>query len=227
MTATKLYRVEFGTRFRHIAVLDLIFENIAIAVSSYEIASRTVHSEPEDRWQYLIYLENQMNQDEIFTLISQYIEGDISIFEEVPKDGVSEVQNNAKSMQIGSFYVSNSHLISQAPNDSIAIQIEAGRAFGTGEHYTTSGCLEMLSFVDLTPLEILDVGTGSGILAIGSKKLWKEAKVFATEIDQDALKVAKDNANVNCVAITFENNYALEDYKEKFDLIIWSVRQKS
>lgn len=223
MEATKLYRVEFSTRFKNIEVLDLIFEDIALATSSYEIESHTVHSEADDRWRYLLYTNNIIDKEYLLKLAHDFIEGSLSIFEEEPQDWVSTVQAQAKSIAAGKFYVSNAHLISKAPDDLIKIQIEAGRAFGTGEHFTTSGCLEMLSSIDLIPSAILDVGTGSGILAIGAKKLWNKARVIATEIDLDALEVAKVNAQINGVSIEFYQDYALDEYINKFDLIICNI----
>ena len=82
------------------------------------------------------------------------------------------------------------------------MKIEAGLAFGTGHHETTSLCLEALS--DLARGQaafrnVLDLGTGTGLLAIGAAKLWKR-RVLASDIDPVAVEVTRENARANGVA---------------------------
>ena len=82
----------------------------------------------------------------------------------------------------------------------LAIEIEAGLAFGTGHHGTTAGCLEMIDDVVRRerPRNALDLGTGSGVLAIALAKLL-HIPVLATDIDPVATRVAADNARLNGV----------------------------
>jgi ribosomal protein L11 methyltransferase len=88
-----------------------------------------------------------------------------------------------------------------APGDRLVLTIEPGRAFGTGHHGTTAGCLELLeSIVTLEqPSRALDLGTGSGILAIAAARLGV-AEVLACDSDPDAIAAAAANAAVNGVA---------------------------
>ncbi|TGV47351.1 50S ribosomal protein L11 methyltransferase, partial [Mesorhizobium sp. M2D.F.Ca.ET.160.01.1.1] len=82
----------------------------------------------------------------------------------------------------------------------LAIEIEAGLAFGTGHHGTTAGCLEMLEKVVRRehPRNALDLGTGSAVLAIAVAKL-AHIPVLATDIDPVAVRVAAANARLNHV----------------------------
>ena len=89
------------------------------------------------------------------------------------------------------------------------IEIEAALAFGTGHHGTTRGCLLALDRLcksrrggEAAP-RILDLGTGSGLLAIAAARAWR-AGVLATDIDAAAVRVARDNARRNRVAAMVE-----------------------
>ncbi len=101
----------------------------------------------------------------------------------------------------GRFYLYGAH--HDGPDDAsvIPILIEAGEAFGTGHHGTTKGCL--LAFDDclatVAPTSVLDLGTGTGMLAIAVAKVLPGAKILATDIDPIAVNVAAANANINGV----------------------------
>lgn len=105
-----------------------------------------------------------------------------------------------KPIDAGRFFVHGSHDAHLVPPGKIPILIEAGEAFGTGHHGTTEGCLDALSQLagSYRPDRVLDLGTGSGILAIGAAKLW-HTRVVATDIDPVAVKVAHENAMANGV----------------------------
>jgi ribosomal protein L11 methyltransferase len=98
-----------------------------------------------------------------------------------------------------------------APPDRLAIVIEPGMAFGTGQHATTRGCLSALDWALQTRCvgRALDVGTGSGILAIALAKLGVP-EVWAIDVDPQALAIAEANAARNGVAkqirFTFDTN---------------------
>jgi ribosomal protein L11 methyltransferase len=85
-----------------------------------------------------------------------------------------------------------------SPDSRIAIVIEPGRAFGTGHHGSTEGCLVLLeqALAARSGARVLDVGTGSGILAIAAVKLGA-AGVLAIDVDPDAIAAARTNAERN------------------------------
>lgn len=99
----------------------------------------------------------------------------------------------------------------QAPSTTkIPVRIYAATAFGSGQHQTTNSCLQLISSLKnkhFVPRTILDMGCGSGILAIAANKLWREAKVVAADIDEEAAIVAMQNAADNGVdIIAFQND---------------------
>ena len=86
------------------------------------------------------------------------------------------------------------------PAGLLPLRIDAGLAFGTGTHATTRGCLEMLATLDpAETVNAVDVGCGSGILAIAMAKLWKRP-VMGGDNDAEAVAVALENAGLNGVA---------------------------
>jgi ribosomal protein L11 methyltransferase len=109
--------------------------------------------------------------------------------------------------------------------DRVIIQIDPGMAFGTGTHETTRGCLEMLEKF-WPPASgtgaLLDVGTGTGILAIAAIKLHPEARVTAFDVDPEAIEVARENAEINRVAedIEIEVNKLNSYQGQEFDVVL-------
>lgn len=98
------------------------------------------------------------------------------------------------------FAVRGTHLTGPATPHRITLTLDAGLAFGTGEHGSTRGCLVALETVARRrPRRILDMGTGSGILAMGAAKLLNRP-VLATDIDPWSVRVAAENAELNGVA---------------------------
>ena len=114
-------------------------------------------------------------------------------------DWVAENQRSFRPFSVGPFWVHPSHATETAPAGSIALAIDAGLAFGTGTHATTRGCLQMLASLDpRETLNAVDVGCGSGILAIAMAKLWQRS-VIGGDNDSEAVGVARDNARLNGV----------------------------
>jgi ribosomal protein L11 methyltransferase len=98
------------------------------------------------------------------------------------------------------FAIRGTHLTGPKSPDRITLTLDAGLAFGTGEHGSTRGCLVALeAVVRRRPARILDVGTGSGILAMAAARLLHRP-VLATDIEPWAVRVAAQNAQLNGVA---------------------------
>ena len=103
--------------------------------------------------------------------------------------------------QVGPFFIFGSHFEGKIPKGLIPLQIDAATAFGSGEHGTTRGCLEALAKLHVAgfkPKRILDMGTGSGILAIAAYKLWKKP-TLAIDIDKEATRMACHHRKINKV----------------------------
>src|SRR6185312_5828347 len=117
------------------------------------------------------------------------------------QDWIKLSQEGLPPVRAGRFFVYGAHDRGKVPKGVIAIRIEAGLAFGTGHHETTALCLSVLS--DLSKKRrydnVLDLGCGTGLLAIGAAKLWRK-RVLASDIDPVAVAVTKDNARSNGAA---------------------------
>ena len=104
-------------------------------------------------------------------------------------------------VRAGRFFLHGAHDAGAIPAGVIPIRIEAGLAFGTGHHESTALCLEALCRLAKQRQfsRVLDVGCGTGVLAIAAAKLWR-AKVIASDIDTIAVATARQNARDNDVA---------------------------
>jgi ribosomal protein L11 methyltransferase len=113
-------------------------------------------------------------------------------------DWIKLSQEGLPPVRAGRFFVYGAHDQGKVPPGVIPMRIEAGMAFGTGHHETTALCLAALS--DLAKRRrfkrVLDLGCGTGLLAIGAAKLWKR-RVIASDIDPEAIAVTRENAAIN------------------------------
>jgi ribosomal protein L11 methyltransferase len=117
------------------------------------------------------------------------------------KDWVAASLEGLKPVRAGRFLVHGAHdRAALLPND-IGIKIEASLAFGTGHHGTTRGCLLALDHLlrKSRPPRVLDIGTGTGVLAIAAAKALRRP-IIAGDIDPVAVRVASANARANGVA---------------------------
>lgn len=115
------------------------------------------------------------------------------------KDWVAESQKLLAPVAAGRFFVFGAHDADKARPGAINLQIDAGQAFGTGKHETTAACLEVIDALadELTPTTMLDLGTGSGVLALAAQKVWPGMKIVASDIDPVAIEVTADNIRIN------------------------------
>jgi ribosomal protein L11 methyltransferase len=116
-------------------------------------------------------------------------------------DWLRENQESFPPLHVGRYFVYGSHIAGRVPAGSIGLRIDAATAFGTGEHATTAGCLLVLDRLARRGRRrrILDMGTGTGILAIAAAKTWR-APVLACDIDRHSVAVAAENVSLNQVA---------------------------
>jgi len=126
--------------------------------------------------------------------------------------------------------VHGAHDRDRVPAHCVGIEIEAATAFGTGHHGTTRGCLLALDYLarNYKPRHILDLGTGSGILAIAAAKLFR-VPVLATDIDARSVAVARDNARLNGVGAFVTAIHAADlrapevAWRPPFDLVMSNI----
>ncbi len=130
----------------------------------------------------------------------------------VPVEEKNWLHENAKlfaPFTVGRFYVHNREYNGDVPEGKTAMVVAASTAFGSGHHETTQGCvmaLERLIQSPYTkkPYHILDMGTGSGILAIAAAKIWENAQITAIDCDPEAVRVCTQNTQINGVSETVE-----------------------
>jgi ribosomal protein L11 methyltransferase len=134
------------------------------------------------------------------TLLSRLLGREIRVTLIPDQDWIRLSQEGLPPVRAGRFFVYGAHDQGVVPHGVIPLQIEAGLAFGTGHHESTAMCLALIS--DLTKrrrfARVLDLGCGTGVLAMGMAKLWKQ-RVLAADIDPIAVAVARENAEHNGV----------------------------
>ena len=115
------------------------------------------------------------------------------------RDWVAEALEGLGVVEAGAFLLYGSHDADKiAGREGFPLLVEANRAFGTGHHPTTSGCLKALTGLrDLAPGKVLDVGTGSGVLAMAARRLWPQADILGTDIDAPSVAIALENSHEN------------------------------
>jgi len=161
------------------------------------------------RWQLAIHFREAPDEVALRAQVAQVAGDDaaaaVAIEPVAPADWVKESLSGLAPIRAGRFIVHGAHdRASVKPND-ISLEIEAALAFGTGHHGTTRGCLLALDALAKRgrARRVLDVGTGTGVLAIAAAKLLR-SRVTAGDIDPLAVAAARANARLNCaLGITF------------------------
>lgn len=123
---------------------------------------------------------------------------DMSVREVESRDWLEEWKQNWQPVEVGRFVIAPPWSNLGDTHDRIVIRIEPGMAFGTGTHETTRLCLNAIQ-QHFTAGSFLDVGTGTGILAIAAAKLFPDARIAACDTDELAIAIARENARANNV----------------------------
>ncbi len=125
------------------------------------------------------------------------------------QDWIRTSQEGLPPVRAGRFFVYGAHDSGKVPSGVIPMRIEAGLAFGTGHHETTALCLEALTRLARVRAyrNALDVGCGTGVLAIAAAKLWHKS-VLATDIDPVAVETTRGNAQLNEVGPLIKSGVA-------------------
>ena len=189
-----------GTARRLFDALTDAFEARDTAVAAFEEAGA---------WAVEIYFERPPDEDAVRTLVDD-LAGDAVrervVFTTVAaRDWVTQSLQELAPVAAGRFVVHGAHHRHRIPPNRIGVEIEAALAFGTGHHGTTRGCLMALDRIlnRRQPRCILDVGSGTGVLAIAAA-LATRRPVLAGDIDPVSVGVARDNARLNGVGTLIE-----------------------
>jgi ribosomal protein L11 methyltransferase len=212
-------------------VLDILSE--VFGEEDYAIATTEV-DEKRNIWEASVYMM-AAEEDEVRERVAAALHEpfpDLAVEREVipDVDWIAKSLEGLKPVRAGRFLVHGSHDRNKIRANDVAIEIDAGQAFGTGHHGTTAGCLEVIDQVlrARTVHNALDLGTGSGVLAIAVRKV-RNIPVLATDIDPVAVKVARENVRRNGIstgmrvetAPGFHSSAFRED--GPFDLIIANI----
>jgi ribosomal protein L11 methyltransferase len=155
-----------------------------------------------DRWLIHAYFDRQPDDADLDRL-RMLGTGEPRVEQLGEADWVTMSQSGLAPIRAGRFFV-HTPMHRTRPPGAIAFEIDAGLAFGTGQHITTAGCLEALDRLELGGARfanIADIGTGTGLLAFAALALWPQARCIATDIDPVAIDVARENAAINQVTL--------------------------
>jgi ribosomal protein L11 methyltransferase len=158
-----------------------------------------------DDWRIHAYFPEQPTTQELDLLRRLAKDGEPEVEHlEDTTDWVTMSQAGLGPIRAGRFFVHTPMHFADRPADTINFEIDAGLAFGTGQHDTTAGCLAALDRLEREGksfVNIADIGTGTGLLAFAGLALWPEAKAIATDIDPISIDVSRDNAAINGVKL--------------------------
>jgi ribosomal protein L11 methyltransferase len=187
-------------------------------------------------WRVEILHEDEPSREDLDVLLEPLVHraglGAVSIdIDRLPDtDWVRQVQSEMVPRRIGRFWLHGSHVDTDPPEGLIPIRLDAGLAFGSGEHPTTQGCLQAIDrFARRRRFRhVLDMGCGAGMLAIAAAKCWP-SRVLAVDNDPVAVEVAADNARDNGVGSRVQallsDGYADPKIRTRapFDLILANI----
>jgi len=200
MTSTpSTHRASFAIGDEHSAKLvvdmltEVFFEGEA-AIAGYE--------RPDGRWDVTLHFADAPDQARVRRFVTAAAGEEIAKgigFDIVEaKDWVKATLEDLVPVPAGRFVVHGQHDRARLAPNKLGIEFEAALAFGTGHHGTTRGCLLLLDHVlkAWRPRRVLDLGTGTGVLAIAAAKAL-HAKILASDIDPLSVQVARENARLN------------------------------
>jgi len=186
-------------------------------------------AEPENApWLLHTYAEEPLSNTAKAMLPSSLAAPVQEVLEE--RDWVAHALDGLGVVRAGMFTLFGSHDADKLGTDGgLKLQIEANRAFGTGHHPTTFGCLEALTWLaDLNPSSVLDIGTGSGVLALGARRLWSSSAIVATDIDPTSVEIAEENSQINGISdvawgVSAGTQSALISSRAPYDLVFANI----
>lgn len=210
-------------------VVDLLTESFfegQAAIAAFE--------GPGGRWDITVHFAEAPDQAEIRDLVGvaagDEVARDITFDTVEAKDWVKATLEELVPVRAERFVVHGHHDRAKVPPNKLGIEIEAALAFGTGHHGTTRGCLLLLDRVlkAYRPRRVLDLGTGTGVLAIAAAKAL-QIKVLATDIDPLSVLTARNNARLNEVGNLVEtiraSGFSAPEFARRgpFDLVLANI----
>ncbi len=228
-----LWRISVAANSETVAAYEEAIEPFCQAIS-------WIATETEDKWQ----IEGFCDVEPDPALLAQAVTTVAELFSQAapalavepvaPRDWILENQRTFPPIDAGRFFIYGSHCEKPPPPGRISICLNPGRAFGSGDHATTRGCLLALDGLARTRQfgAMLDMGCGSGILAIAMARTWARSMtgpVMAADNDRKAVLVAAENSRRNGIG-TRIRGLAGDGYKSgklrragPYDLIVSNI----
>ena len=211
---------------RVVDVLTEIFFEGEAAVAAFE--------RPDGRWDVTVHFAEAPDQALLRELVANAASEEVAItlaFDTVEaRDWVKASLEDLVPVPAGRFVVHGAHDRARIAANKLGVEIEAALAFGTGHHGTTRGCLLLLDHVlkARRPRRVLDLGTGTGVLAIAAAKAMHRG-IFASDIDAPSVRVARENARLNgagnFVQVIQATGFSAPDFTRHgpFDLVLANI----
>jgi ribosomal protein L11 methyltransferase len=214
----------FVARMRTDEAIAVRIQNGIAESWAAETAAVAVAEEADGQWSVAMHFREQPDESAIralFASLAGKAFGAELVFETLPPtDWVRKSLEGLRPIEVGRFVVHGKHDRERIGKSRIAVEIEATLAFGTGHHASTQGCLLALASIikrkrprrsdGIGPAApsrkkpaVLDIGTGSGVLAIAAAKAM-QLPVLASDVDPRAVAIAREHARVNGVAAKIE-----------------------
>jgi ribosomal protein L11 methyltransferase len=229
--APATHRASFAIGDEHAAksvvdVLTEIFCDGEAAVAAFE--------RPDGRWDVTVHFADAPDQALVRQLVAktagEKVAGAIAFDTMEAKDWVKASLADLVPVPAGRVVVHGAHDRARIAQNKVGIEIEAALAFGTGHHGTTRGCLLLLDHVlkARRPHRVLDLGTGTGVLAIAAAKALQR-EVLASDIDAPSVTVARENARLNgtgtLVQVIRATGFSAPDFSlhGPFDLVLANI----
>lgn len=199
MTETHAGTIAIGSEADARRAVDALTETLwetGAAIAAFEL--------PGGRWDVTLHFSEPPDREALASLVadtlSPAVASTLRLETVAAKDWVKSSLQGLAPVVAGRFVVHGGHDRYRVAHNQLGIEIEAGLAFGTGHHATTRGCLLLLDDVlrAARPRRVLDLGCGTGVLAIAAAKALRHP-IFASDIDARSVVVARDNARHNGV----------------------------
>lgn len=208
-------------------------ENAAAAIDAnpmLEGATYSILEEDEDRglWRIDAFPTSDEEAEGLRAVLATYNDLVVTTEELADADWLAMSLSGLPPVRAGRFFVYGAHDRGRAPASTVNLRIEAGAAFGTGHHGTTTGCL--MAYDDLLKRErferVLDVGCGTGVLAIAAARTGSRVAV-GTDIDPVSVRIANENASLNRAKCRFFHASGLDDRRIRaeapYDLVFANI----
>jgi ribosomal protein L11 methyltransferase len=230
------FKLIFFTDYKSLELFEKFFPEDILGISTCEVESSTIESADHDLWKMEIFLAEKLDLLNLTKALKDYadrnhllLDNEINMETVEDKDWVKEYQAQLKPMEIGRFFITSSAINVSCPENKTPVYLEASRAFGTGEHETTSLCIQAMDAMRRQNItSVFDLGTGSGILSFVAEKIWPESKILACDIEPVSVEIAKNNLLYNNSHVDFyqnsEDNLSIPNKWNKcFDLVVSNI----